>query len=60
MYRYGCARGQEGNVFVENRECTSARLDAYRSSDRSGKNGCTCGADSIPLYTRVLQERLAK
>jgi hypothetical protein len=28
MYRYGCARGHDGNVLVENRECTSARLDA--------------------------------
>ncbi len=24
MNRYGCASGQDGNVFVENLECTSA------------------------------------
>ena len=38
MSRYGCASGQDGKVLVENRECTSARADANRSSDRSGKN----------------------
>src|SRR5581483_3018410 len=48
-YRYGCANGQDGNVFVENRECTSASAEAYRGSARSGKNGPSCGADSIPL-----------
>ncbi len=48
-YRYGCDRGQDGNVLVENREWTRARLLSYRSSDRSGKNGPTCGADSMPL-----------
>ena len=60
MYRYGCARSQDGNVFVENRECTSARFDWYRSSERSGKNGSTCAADSMPLYTIVRDDRLAK
>ncbi len=35
-YRYGCASGQDGKVFVENRECTSARADEYLTSDRSG------------------------
>ena len=38
MNRYGWASGQDGNVFVENRECTSASADVYRGSDRSGKN----------------------
>ena len=36
MYRYGWASGQDGKVFVENRECTRARAEAYRGSDRSG------------------------
>lgn len=33
--RYGCASGQEGKVFVENREWTIARAEATRSSWRS-------------------------
>ena len=37
MYRYGWASGQDGNVFVENRECTSAIALSTRGSDRSGK-----------------------
>ncbi len=36
MYLYGCARGQDGNVLVENLEWTSASALAYRWSDRSG------------------------
>ena len=36
--RYGWASGHDGNVFVENRECTSAIAEVSRSSDRSGKN----------------------
>ncbi len=36
MYRYGCASGQDGNVFVENRLCTSPIALAKRSSARSG------------------------
>ena len=34
----GWASGQDGNVLVENRECTSARPLSKRGSDRSGKN----------------------
>ncbi len=37
MIRYGWASGHDGNVFVENRECTSAIAEATRGSDRSGK-----------------------
>jgi hypothetical protein len=59
-YRYGCASGQDGNVLVENRECTSASADANRGSARSGKNGPSCTADSMPLYTSVREDRLAK
>ena len=36
MKRNGCARGQEGNVLVENRLCTTASADAIRSSVSSG------------------------
>ncbi len=34
--RKGWASGQDGNVFVEYRECTSASRLANRSSERSG------------------------
>ena len=34
--RNGWASGQDGNVFVENRECTSASAETYRGSARSG------------------------
>ena len=47
--RYGCASGQDGNVLVENRECTSASSVTNRRSDRSGKNGSSCAVVSIPL-----------
>ena len=59
-YRYGWASGQDGNVLVENRECTRASAEPYRGSDRSGKNGSSCTADSMPLYTMVRADRLAK
>ena len=36
MNRYGCASGQDGNVFVEKRECTSAMALTTRSSVSSG------------------------
>ena len=36
MNRYGCASGQDGKVFVEKRECTSAIALSIRSSVRSG------------------------
>ncbi len=36
MKRYGCASGHDGKVFVENRECTRARAEATRGSERSG------------------------
>ena len=36
MKRNGCASGQLGNVFVENRLCTRASAVSNRSSDRSG------------------------
>src|SRR5204862_7351357 len=35
MYRYGCARPQEGNVLVENRECTIEMADETAESCRS-------------------------
>ena len=60
IYRYGWASCQDGNVLVENREWTMASADRYRSSDRSGKKGWTWGGDSIPLYTMVRDDRLAK
>src|SRR3954471_20775448 len=37
--RYGWARGHDGKVFVENRECTSEIAEAKRRSDRAGKKG---------------------
>ncbi len=36
MKRFGCARSQLGNVFVEKRECTSASAVTMLSSRRSG------------------------
>jgi hypothetical protein len=36
MKRYGCARDQDGNVFVENREWTIAIALARVGSPRSG------------------------
>ena len=47
--RYGWASGQDGNVLVENREWTSARLDWTRRSVRSAKNAPNCAEVSIPL-----------
>ncbi len=47
-------------MLVENRECTRASAEPYRGSDRSGKNGSSCTADSMPLYTMVRADRLAK
>ena len=51
--RYGWARGHEGNVLVENLECTRAMALTTRSSVRSGKKADNCGVVSIPLYTTV-------
>ena len=34
--RYGWASGQDGNVLVENLECTRASAEPYLGSDRSG------------------------
>ena len=48
-YRYGCASGHDGNVFVEKRLCTSASADSMRSSRRSAKNSGSCGVVSMPL-----------
>ena len=39
MYRYGCASGHEGNVFVLKRWCTSASADSTSGSVRSGNIG---------------------
>src|SRR5690625_5309504 len=60
MNRNGCASGQLGKVLVENRECTIAKAEAMRVSERSGKNGSSWLVVSIPLYTRVRADRLAK
>ena len=35
MYRYGCARPQEGNVLVEKRECTITMAEETAGSCRS-------------------------
>ncbi len=56
MKRNGCASGQDGNVFVEKREWTSASAEANRRSDRSGKNGSSCPVVSIPLYSSVRED----
>ena len=47
--RYGWASGQDGNVLVEKRECTSAIAEANRSSVRSGKNAGSWSVVSMPL-----------
>ena len=49
MSRNGWASGQDGNVLVENRLCTSAIAVATRSSCRSGKNVASWSVVSIPL-----------
>ena len=49
MKRNGCASGQLGNVFVENRLCTMHRADSTRWSRRSGKNASSCAVVSMPL-----------
>ena len=49
MNRNGCASGQLGNVLVENREWTTARAEAIRSSTRSGKKLSSWSVVSIPL-----------
>jgi hypothetical protein len=49
MKRYGCASGQDGNVFVENRECTSAIAEVTRGSVRSGKKLTSWSGVSMPL-----------
>ena len=49
MYRNGWASGQDGNVFVENRLCTSPIALAKRSSSRSGKNAPSWSVVSMPL-----------
>jgi hypothetical protein len=47
--RKGCARGQDGKVFVEKRLCTMAMALAQRSSRRSEKNCGSCIVVSMPL-----------
>ena len=47
--RNGWASGQEGNVFVEKRECTIASSVANLRSERSGKNGSSWPVVSMPL-----------
>src|SRR4051794_38775409 len=60
MNRYGWASGQDGNVFVENRECTSAIALATRSSTRSGKNCGSWSGVSMPLYVMVRDDNDGK
>jgi hypothetical protein len=48
-YRYGWASGHDGNVLVENRECTSNSALSTRGSPRSSKNSLSCGVVSMPL-----------
>ena len=49
MYRYGWASGQDGNVFVENLECTKAIADSTSGFDKSGKKSSSWPVVSIPL-----------
>ena len=49
MKRNGCAKGQLGNVLVENRLCTITSADSMRSSLRSGKKFSSCSVVSMPL-----------
>ena len=58
--RKGWASCHEGNVLVENRECTMAKAEASRGSERSGKKGSSCIVVSIPLYRRVREDSEAK
>ncbi len=48
-YRYGCASGHDGKVFVLKRWCTSASADSRSGSARSGNIGRICSAVSMPL-----------
>ena len=56
----GWARLQVGKVLVEKRECTRAIALVKYGSVRSGKYSLSWRELSIPLYTIVLVERLAK
>ena len=56
----GWARLHVGNVLVEKRECTRAIALVKYLSLRSGKYSLSCRDESIPLYTIVLVDRLAK
>ena len=56
----GCARLQVGKVLVEKRECTRAMELVKYLSVRSVKYWRSWREVSIPLYTRVRVERLAK
>ena len=49
IIRNGWASSQAGKVFVENREWTTARALAIRSSTSSGKTSASCSVVSIPL-----------
>ena len=60
MNRNGWASGQDGNVLVENLEWASASAEVYLGSVRSGKNRSSWSAVSIPLYTIVALDRLAR
>ena len=43
-------------MFVENLECTRARVETIERLLRSGKNGSSCKVVTMPLYTMVLAE----
>jgi hypothetical protein len=58
MKRIGWARSHEGNVFVLNRECTSARWLTSSGSWRSGKYFRSCSEVSWPLKMITLVDRL--
>src|SRR6185295_1103659 len=60
MNRYGWASGQDGNVLVENRECTSAIALSTRLSVRSGKNVGSWSGVSMPLYVMVRDDSVGK
>ena len=49
IIRNGCASSQAGKVLVENRECTTARALAIRSSSSSPNTWSSCSVVSIPL-----------
>jgi hypothetical protein len=60
MNRYGWASGHDGNVFVENRECTRAIALSVRASVRSGKNAGSWSGVSMPLYVIVRDDSVGR